>query len=98
MMCSRNSIVNLLCDRVDVVGVYRVYFDNLSTITRIASYPCDWGRPVIRPRETTLQGRVGIQCECGHSSPFLPCRPGLIFWQTSQEWQNCSMSFHMEGQ
>ena len=60
-----------------LVVIKCAYFVSLSTMTKMASFPWDFGSPVIRSSEISSKGLLGISKGC--RNPFLAPQSCLIF-------------------
>ena len=72
------------------------YFENRSTITKMASYSPTFGRCVMKSRDTLSQGRVGTGR--GSKSPETLAFSTLSCWQMRHVLVYCMMSSRMFGQ
>ena len=80
-MLSLNNLANPSANVFSIVGIKYTIFVNLSTTTRIESYPCTSSNLVIKSTEMYAQGfsriKFGINFPAGCSVQFLLCQQVL---------------------
>ena len=95
-MCLKNSWAVSSAEHNLGVGTNVEYFENQFSITKMASYSPNFGRCVMKSRDTLFQGLVGTGR--GSKSPETLAFSTLSCWQARHVLVYCIMSSRLFGQ